>query len=206
MDHTQALSQIKEYLLQLIPNLPEEVWLRFVEKCVVRSYAKNTTICKPGMVYNTVSFVCSGLLRSYYLIDGKEIITAFAYENCYYSEYESFLTQTASKMYTTAMEDTTVVDINYKELQDLYSNSPECEKIGRLIAEDLFIFLSNRNSSFQFDTPETRYIKFLDDCEPIIQRIPQYMIASYLGLTPEALSRTRARMSKKSNSFIDSDQ
>lgn len=197
MNSELAHSQIKSYLLELIPNLTEETWNSFKAKCKVKTFPKNTIICKPGIVYSNVSFVCSGLVRSYYLIDGKEIITAFAYEHTYYSEYESFLTQQPSKMYTIAMEDTIVVDIDHSSLQELYENSPECEKIGRLIAEDLFIFLSNRNSSFQFDTPEVRYIKFLEDYEPILQRIPQYMVASYLGITPEALSRIRSRRSKK---------
>lgn len=190
-------SQIKAFILKLIPDLKEETWGAFIDKVVVKNYKKGEVILKPGMVSNHVSFINSGLLRSYYLADGKEVITAFANEDSYYSDYESFLTRQPTIMYTDAIEDTEVVDISYDDLQSMYREHPQCERIGRLIAEDLFVFISARNNSFLSDTPEKRYLNFLSICEPIIQRIPQYMIASYIGVTPEALSRIRSRMSKK---------
>ncbi len=204
MHTANAIELIRGYLLELIPDLSDEAWQRFLSKTVVKTHRKNEIICHPGMVCNYVSYVVSGLVRSYYMIDGKEIITAFAPENCYCSDYESFLAQEPAKKYTQALEDTIVINVSYNDLQDLYQEHPECEKVGRLIAENLFVVLANRNSSFQFDTPEARYSKFLVDHERITQRVPQYMIASYLGITPEALSRIRSRMSRKGK-LVDSD-
>ncbi len=201
------IQQAKEYILALLPDLSEEAWSGFEHKTVIKHYKKGSVLYSRGSVCNYVSFVCNGLLRSYYLVDGKEIITAFAPENCYFSEYESFLSREPSMMFTDAIEDTTVVDISYDDLQELYEIYPECQMIGRLIAEALFVHLANKNSSYLLDTPEVRYTKFLEEYEPVIQRVPQYMIASYLGITPEALSRIRSRISrKKKKAFIDPDQ
>lgn len=201
-----ALKQLKDYIQELLPELTEDTWDSFVQKTVIREYKKGQTVYKQGIVCSYVSFVCSGLLRSYYLVDGKEIITAFGPENCYFSEYESFLSRQPSLMYTDAIEDTIVIDVSYNDLQELYAKYPQCEKVGRLIAEYLFVHLANKNSSYLLNTPEERYAKFLEEYEMIQQRIPQYMIASYLGITPEALSRIRSRISKKKQSLIDSDQ
>lgn len=199
---------LKGYILKLIPDLDEETWKLFSDKLVVRNFNKGDIILKPGMVCNHVSYINFGLLRSYYLVDGKELITSFFPADCYFSDYESFLSRMPAVMYSEALEATEIVDINYDDLQELYNHNPVCERVGRLVAEDLFVHLSNRNSSFLLDTPEQRYERFLHECEPIVQRIPQYMIASYLGITPEALSRIRARISRKNKLVvsIDSDQ
>ena len=207
MSTQYALETVKSYLIKLLPDLSTEAWNEFSERVSVKAYKKGDVIYSQGTVCNYVSYISSGLLRSYFLIDGKEIITAFANEDCYFSDYESFLTRQPTKMYTDALEDTVVVDIYYDDLQELYGKHHDCEKIGRLIAENLFISLSNRNDAFQFDTPEKRYENFLQQCEPIVQRIPQYMIASYIGVTPEALSRIRARRNNgKGKLVIDLNQ
>lgn len=199
---------LKNYFLKLIPDLDEESWTLFSDKLIVRHFDKGEIVLKPGVVCNHVSYVNFGLLRSYYMVDGKELITSFFPADCYFSDYESFLSRKPAVLYSEALEATEVVDINYDDLQELYNHNPVCERVGRLVAEDLFVHLSNRNSSFLLDTPEQRYERFLQECEPIVQRIPQYMIASYLGVTPEALSRIRSRMSRKSKlvAGIDSDQ
>jgi CRP/FNR family transcriptional regulator, anaerobic regulatory protein len=205
MEHN-PLAQIRAYFFNLVPGLTEDKWKSFEQLVSIRRFKKGEVIIKPGQVCNHVSFVNYGLLRSYYLIDGKEIIAVFFHEDCYYSDYESFLSRKPSKMYTDVLEDTEVVDLDYDALQLLYNSYPECERAGRLVAEDLFVLLSNRNTSFLLQTPEQRYSQFLADWPGISNRIPQYMIASYLGITPEALSRIRSRMSRKQTIPVDLDQ
>lgn len=210
MVEEQQLSLLKGYLYKLIPGLKDETWQAFAAKQVVKQYAKGEVYIKPGMVCNSVSYINSGLLRSYFLLDGKEFTSSFIDKDCYFSDYESFLTRKPTVLYTEAIEPTEVIDISYKDLQYMYSNYPECERVGRLIAEELFVHLSDRSSSFLLDSPEQRYVKFLQEYETVVQRIPQYMIASYLGITPEALSRIRSRLSRKGNTVhsrvIDQDQ
>lgn len=208
MLYNEKHALLRAFVVQLIPDIDEATWNGFAEKLVVRNIKKGEHVLRPGMYSNHVSYVNYGLLRTYYLIDGKEMITAFFNENCYFSDYESFLSRKPCVMYSEALEDTEIVDIAYDELQGLYDKYPQCERVGRLIAEDLFVHLSNKVSSFLLDTPEQRYYRFLEELGDVAQRVPQYMIASYLGITPEALSRIRSRSRKKGKTarFIDSDQ
>lgn len=208
MLYNEKHARLRAFIVELIPDLDEETWDSFADKLVVRNFKKGEHVLRPGMYSNHVSYVNHGLLRTYYLIDGKEMITTFCNENCYFSDYESFLSRKPCVMYSEALEDTEIVDIVYDELQDMYDKYPKCERVGRLIAENLFVQLSNKVSSFLLDTPEQRYYRFLEEPGDIAQRVPQYMIASYLGITPEALSRIRSRSSKKGKTarFIDSDQ
>lgn len=192
-----VLAQIKQFFFNLVPTLDEEKWKLFANLTIVREYKKGEILLKPGQVCNYISFINYGLIREYFLVDGKEVIYAFFPENDYYAEYESFLSRSPSKRYAETLEDTEVVDLDYESLQLLYEKYPECERAGRLVAEELFVLLSNRSSSFLLQTPEERYKQFVKDCPAVVNRVPQYMIASYLGITPEALSRIRARMSRK---------
>jgi CRP-like cAMP-binding protein len=201
------LAQIKKYFFDLVPELDDEKWKRFESVATVRQVPKGTVLLKPGMKSNFVSYVNYGLIRSYHLLDGKELITFFAHEDCYFSEYETFLAQMPALKYSEALEDCELVDLHYDNLQFLYQSLPECERAGRRVAEGLFVELCNRTNSFLLLTPEERYLEFLQRFPSLPQRLPQYMIASYLGITPEALSRIRARLSRKPlERFIDSDQ
>ena len=84
--------------------------------------------------------------------------------------------------------------LDYDTIQTFYSRVDNFQKFGRLMAEFLFIQISLRNNSLLFESPEKRYINFSKNRPDLIQRVPQYMIASYLGVTPEALSRIRKRL------------
>lgn len=193
----QALEQVKQYFFNLVPEMDEEKWKSFAEVITIKHYSKGDTIIKPGDVCNHVSFVNYGLLRSYFVIDDKDAIYSFFWENTYFSDYESFISRRPAVMYSDVLEDTELAEITYDNLQKLYHLHPECERAGRLVAESLFVILSNRNAAFLLKTPEQRYYQFMEDCSMIATRVPQYMIASYLGITPEALSRIRARFRQK---------
>lgn len=201
----ERFSQIRTYIEQMLPDIEQETWAQFEQRLEVRTIKKGEVILKPGMLCRHVSFVNKGLLRSYYLIDGKEMITTFFNEDSYFADYESFISCKPCVMYSDALEDTEVVDLVYEDLQLLYDKYPQCERVGRLIAEELFVHLCNKVSSFLLNTPEERYNGFMDEWGDIAQRVPQYMIASYLGITPEALSRIRTRKSKASRSSAQTD-
>jgi CRP-like cAMP-binding protein len=76
----------------------------------------------------------------------------------------------------------------------LFRQSQEFERLGRILAEQAFIFVSQRFASMLLESPETRYQRLVQERPKVMQRVPQYMIASYLGITPEALSRIRKRL------------
>ncbi len=197
METQDRIQQVKDYFFNLVPELDDEKWKSFEDIVAFRQFKKGDVIMRPGMICDHVSFVNYGLLRNYYLVDGKEFIVNFVGENCYFSDYESFLSRMPSKMYADALEETEVVEMSYDNLQALYRKYPECERAGRFVAEGLYMLLSEKSASFLLQTPEQRYQKFLENYAHVSSRVPQYMIASYLGVTPEALSRIRGRMSRQ---------
>lgn len=189
---------IRSYYQSLYPNLTDEMWNQVQPLFTVKQYAKGEIINRPGEVCDLVSFINYGLVRVFYQAEDKEHVINFFDDKCrYYSDYESFLSRQPSKMFIEALEDTQVILLAYDDLQMIYKQSSDFEKIGRLIAEDLFVLLSNLNASLYLESPEQRYVRLMESRPDLLQRVPLYMIASHLGVTPEALSRIRSRISKK---------
>lgn len=185
--------KIRAYYQNFIP-LSEENWELLESRLKILKLNKNEFLHKEGEVCKYVTFVNKGLLRAYHKIEDKEFIEAFFCENEYLSDYSSFLTQTPGKIYVEAIEDCELVLLDFESVQELYERVDSFQKFGRLMAEYLFIEVSTRNNSLLFESPEQRYLKFTKNERDLQQRVPQYMIASYLGITPEALSRIRKRI------------
>lgn len=188
-----SFENIKRYYQKLAPDLSNEAWADLQQVLAIRELKKGELIDEPGKVSNYVYWVEEGLLRDYQIIDGRESISAFFPNQTYGSVYDSFLTRTPSNYYVDAVEDSVLILLNYENMQAYYPKYPALERFGRKIAEGLFIFLSQRVHSLQNKSAEQRYIDFLKDWPGLDQRLPQYMIASYIGISPEALSRIRKR-------------
>ncbi|HPH46369.1 MAG TPA: Crp/Fnr family transcriptional regulator, partial [Chryseolinea sp.] len=110
------------------------------------------------------------------------------------TDYRSFLTQQPSTEYIIALEDAEVIELHYNDMQTLYEKVPSWQKYGRLIAEFLYIKVTERAQSLLFDSPEELYTRLMKERPKVIENMPQRYIASYLGIQPESLSRIRKRM------------
>ncbi len=196
MPSTGKFEKLKAFYLQLFP-ISVEGWEITERVLSVRSFKKGDFIVREGSICNYVSFINHGLCRVYYLVDGKEKIVKFTNESEYVSDYESFLTQKPALTFVQALEDTEVVDISYPDLQMLYQKIPEANILGRMIAEQLFLFTCNNNRAGVKESILQRYTNLIINQPWLLQRVPQYMIASYLGITPEALSRIKSRVGKQ---------
>ena len=190
-------SQIKAYYQSLLPNLREDDWLALEQRLTVQQLKKGELLTRQGEISRTVSFINSGLLRMFYLVDGKEISTGFIGQDEYISQYDSFLLQQPSTGNIDALEDSEVVNLSYSDMQELYQKHPIFEIFGRRIAEKLFIMVTSQTTRLLTLTPEERYQYILQNQPYVIKQVPQYMIASYIGITPEHLSRLRRKMSGK---------
>jgi CRP-like cAMP-binding protein len=190
-------TQIKAYYKRLIPLLKEEEWQDLQEKLTVQQLKKGEFLTRAGEICRQVSFINKGLLRLFYLVDGREISTGFLAENEYISQYDSFLNQQPSAGNIDALEDCEVINLSYEHMQALYQSRPVFEIFGRKMAEKLFIMISTQTTRLLTLTPEERYKVVLEEKPFIIQRVPQYMIASLIGITPEHLSRIRKKMSAR---------
>lgn len=154
-------------------------------------------LLEEGKICKFIAFIVKGLLRFYTNDEGEEKTGYFSSENEFLSYYPSFLTQTPSDKYIQALEPTKLLVINYERLQYLYENVQEGERFGRLAIEQVYLSAIKQLDSFYTDPPEKRYQQFLNTYPNLVQRIPQYYIASYVGIKPPSLSRIRKRLAKK---------
>ncbi len=185
--------QIKNYYFQMVPALTDEIWNDMQSKAILYSYKKGDYYIQPGEIEKYVTFINQGGFSCFNLADEKEMVCEFHFENQYFSEYESFLKQEPANTYIQALEDSEVIFFHYDDVQMFYEKYPIVQKFGRLIAESFLIETWNRTNGLLNLSPEDRYNQLLENRPQLLQRVPQYMIASYIGITPEALSRIRKR-------------
>ncbi|MGN7823298.1 Crp/Fnr family transcriptional regulator [Chitinophaga sp. 22536] len=162
----------------------------------LKTLAKSAFFVEEGKVYREIGFVVKGLLRSYYLVEGEEINTAFFTEGQWPKAYHSFLTQTASRQWIQALEDSELITISYKQLQYLFANSPAWERFGRIATENLYIASQLRSEMLLLEKPAERYINLVKTHPHLLERVPLYHLASYIGIKQPSLSRIRKRLAK----------
>jgi CRP/FNR family transcriptional regulator, anaerobic regulatory protein len=147
-----------------------------------------------GHTCKEIGFINKGSFRVYYLQDGKEINTHFCFENEFVMDYDSFLQQKPSRYFIQALEDSEIVVFNLLTLQNAYNSSKNWERFGRIMAEYSYKTTTSRVESFMFLDAEQRYLDILKTQPKILDRIPLYHIASFLGIERESLSRIRKKI------------
>jgi len=172
----------------------EEVVRRLFHKKV---FKKGEHLLQAGNVCRYVIFIESGLVRYYINSDGEERTNYFNKEGEFVCDYLSFLPQGPSNVNIQALEDTTIFVISFNDIQEFYREVAHGERFGRLAIEQVFVSIISQIGSLYTDSPEERYSKFLSNFRDLVQRIPQYYIASYVGIKPQSLSRIRKRIAGK---------
>jgi len=160
-----------------------------------RRYLKGPYIVQQGDVCQFESFVLSGCLKSFYADhDGQEHITMFAIENWWIADLGSFITQGPADYNVLCLENTQVIQFHYDKLQLLYKAIPSLERFFRIIIQNAFVASQKRLVESMSLPAKERYMTFRAKYPQIEQRVPQYMIASYLGITKEFLSKIRSQL------------
>jgi len=186
------MDTIRTYFNSFI-TLSDTEWSDF-KKCLSQKLVEQKSfILKKGEVCSYLAFIENGLFRFYNMEDGEEKITSFFFSGDFISNYRSFLTGLPSKHFIESMQDSVIYKIDKKDLLALYDKHQNLERLGRLIAENLYLNVAKRLDSFLFDSPKQRYEDLVRRNSKLLEAIPQYMLASYLGIKPETLSRIRAR-------------
>lgn len=152
---------------------------------------------KEGQTCDQVAFVLSGKLRSYYIDDsGNEVTCFFITPNTFVSSFTSFLTNTPTSENISALEDSAIRVISKHELEHLTALVPKMQIFRRVVAENLFILMEKRVAMLQSKSAYERYQKMLKDNPEIILSVPLQYTASFLGITPQHLSRLRKELQK----------
>lgn len=179
------------YISTLIPISKElEKEILSVSKTI--SVPKNTILIKEGERCKNLFFMNKGLMRGFYHDEGKEITHWFAKEEEFATSFYSFITNEPSPEIIETIEDCELTRITHEDLQNLYKDFPETERIGRIITETYYIDLEERFLNNQFKSAKERYQNLLEKNPSLIQRASLGQIATYLGITQETLSRVRA--------------
>jgi CRP-like cAMP-binding protein len=144
-----------------------------------------------------VGFLVEGLVYYYVLKADNESITDFTKEGEFVSEYHTFINQTKSTQSIKAIEDCKFLVMDYNAIQRLYNEIKEGNKFGRMVLEHRFGVVVNQLLSLYMHNPMERYIFFIKNYPDLTQRIPQYLIAAYIGVKPQSLSRIRKRIVKE---------
>jgi CRP/FNR family transcriptional regulator, anaerobic regulatory protein len=201
--YTKPLATIKTQ--QILKDQIKNHFSRYVEfsnseldeiysKLVQKTYEKKDYLLKEGQVCKNNFFLLSGLVRSFYIDDkGNEKITQFAIENWWVTNIESFIKNVPSYSSIQAIEKTKVLVISKKELEKLFKTIPKLERFFRIITENMLIAIQRRNDIYLQMKSKVRYTHLIRHFPSFSQRVPQYMIASYLEITPEYLSELRKK-------------
>lgn len=187
--------KILEYISKYV-SLTEEEKESILKDILYKTYKKGTHLLTKGQISRECYFNIQGLVRQYEIIEGEEKTTYF------YSEGEAIVAfDSASKNIPCDFnwiceEDTTLVIGRLDKIDEAYSKNPKLEKMSSLFIGQEFGKYQNLSTSLITLSPEKRYLKLLETRPDLLKRVPQYHLASYLGVKPETLSRIRKRVSR----------
>ncbi|MEB2774328.1 Crp/Fnr family transcriptional regulator [Algoriphagus sp. D3-2-R+10] len=186
---TNLVRHIQNYV-----SLTDSEIKRINEDILVISLKKKEFLLQEGSTCQSNYFVSQGCLRMYFIKENaKEQITQFAIENWWISDYMSLSTQKSSSFYIQAIEDSEIMEFDTSSFELLLEDVPKLERYFRLVTQRAYAAAQFR-IKFLYDlSREELYHHFSSHFPEFVQRVPQYMLASYLGFTPEYLSELRKK-------------
>jgi len=191
-----SVEPLLDYFTRLIPLNKEEKEL-VIQKFHPRLYRKKQYVLQEGDVCRQMNFVVRGCLRMYKIDDkGGSHILQFAAENNWITDLGSFYSEKPSELTIDALEDTMVLKITHDDLITIYTQAQKFHRIFRVLIENAYVGIQKRLLQTISSTAEDRYQYFIDTYPHLANRLPQTQIASFLGITPEFLSRLRNKRSK----------
>jgi len=190
-------SEIADLISRFLP-LSEEERVAIAECIPIKSFKKGSILLREGQISRESYFSLEGIVRKYYLVDGVEKTTEFYIEEEAISSLQSYNQKVSANHYLECIEDCRLAILTYEKEQELFQRVNGFESLCRVSIEEELGAQQEKLALFITSSPEERYLDLLKNRPSLLQRVPQYHLASYLGVKPESLSRIRRRLSKKS--------
>lgn len=189
----ELIMQILQEYIESKIELSSENMTKVLKAFDQKTFKNNRLIVRGGQFVTKIFFIAKGGVRIVMDLPEKEVTTWIIFENNFFSNLHAIKTGSASKYKIAAVGDTEVYSIDANVFYKFYQEIPEWEKFGRLTIEDAFLDIIDSLISFKTMDAEERYLKLLSKTD-IINRIPLKHLASYLGVTPNSLSRIRKNL------------
>lgn len=186
----ERLRKILEHKVEI----SEKDWEIIVSKLHFKNCRKKEFLTQTNEIEDKIYFILEGVFRIFIELPEKDVTLDFGFPNDFISSYSSFLTNNPSIACIQSLSKSELVYITKKSLLEIYKETESGESIGRIVAEEFFRYKSKRELSFMKDSPTERYLNLVKEQQHLIKEIPQKYLASYIGITPQALSRIRAKI------------
>ncbi len=177
--------------LQKIDNFSEEEIDSMQSHLVEKVIRKGDHFLNLGQVCRHAAFIDNGLMMHYGIHDGVEIPCNFSMEGDWLASLKSFTDGTGTDVAIKALEDTYIREISAEHLQRLFLSSPRWLLFKNHMVQRVFFIMTQHNADLAMLDAKQRYYKFMKDKPELINRVPQYYVAAYLGIKPQSLSRIR---------------
>jgi len=189
----EHLDLLKKGIL-MITSVPEEELNKLQDIFFSKTLSRDEYFLREGELPKQIGFIISGVVRFYYTTDkGEDFIKSFATEETFITSYSAILRNKASTFFIQALEETTLLVTNYIDFVQVTKRHPSWQVMVNRILETLYLKKEKRENQFLSDDAQTRYEKFKIEFPNLKNRVHQYHIASYLGITNVSLSRLRKK-------------
>lgn len=192
-DYESILTNIRRYV-----DFPEDEEEQLTTIIRTTRVKKRQFIDQPGYVSSYRNYVVKGAFRSFFVdTEGKEHTVQIAIEDWFVSDFYSYITQTPATLFVEALEDSMIFQMKYEDIEGLCAKNHKISEYFRVTTERAFAFSRKRMLSNLSKTAEERYLEFIQRYHGISQSVPLKVIASYLGISPEFLSKIRSQKTQK---------
>lgn len=191
------MQALKDYINSISP-IGEATAKELESLFIYKTLSKNDIFIESGRVAKKIAFLEKGIIRAYYRSkEGQEYNKHFFIPPCFIGGYSSLISGHPNQIIQQALTDCDIWEVDFFRLVRLYDNHPDLERMARMLAEQFFVQKEQREVELVLLNADERYAIFKKNFPELEQQIPQYHIASYLGITPTQLSRIRRTLSKK---------
>ncbi len=188
----------KNFIKRYIEPSPAE-WSLIESRLFTKRFRKGDTILHQGEICENLYFIDSGLARAYIIDEsGKDFTWSIFYNdndahivNLFVTEYDSFLRQKPSELHIEALQACMLVGISYENIQFLYEKLKNGERFGRIMAESAYAYAQSRIIAQLTKSAKERFELFMTQTPHLLEKVPQYHIATFLGITPQHMSRLK---------------